>query len=48
MEHHEISKLLDDSFVSDCDKKKKWIEVNDLSGGHHSENSENSSLKIQC
>ena len=32
MEHHKTSKLLNDSIVSKF-VTRKWIEVNDLSGG---------------
>ena len=35
MEHHKISKLLNDSTVSKF-VTRKWIEVNDLSGGQYS------------
>ena len=35
MEHHNISKLLNDSVVSKF-LSRKWIEVNDLSGGQYS------------
>ena len=34
MEHHNISKLLKDSIVSNF-VTKKWTEVNDLSGGQY-------------
>ena len=37
MEHHEISKLLKDLFVSKF-VASKWIEVNDLSGSQYSSN----------
>ena len=37
MEHHKISKLLNDSTVSKF-VIRKWIEVNDLSGGQYSGN----------
>ena len=37
MEHHEISKLLKDSPVSNF-VTKKWVEVNDLSSGQYSIN----------
>ena len=35
MEHHKIFKLLNDSTVSKF-VRRKWIEVNDLSGGQYS------------
>ena len=35
MEHHKISKLLNDSTVPKF-LTRKWIEVNDLSGGQYS------------
>ena len=38
MEHYKISKLLNDSSASTFGTKKKWIEVNDLSGGQNSVN----------
>ena len=38
MEHHKISKLLNDSIVSKFVRKKKWVEVNDLSSGKYSVN----------
>ena len=37
MKHHKISKLLIESTVSNI-VKKKWIEVNDLSGNQYSVN----------
>ena len=37
MEHHEISKLLDDSILTNF-VTRKWIEVNDLSDGQYSVN----------
>ena len=37
MNHYKISKLLNDSIVSRF-VTKKWIEVNDLSGGQYSVN----------
>ena len=37
MEHYKISKLLNDSTVSKF-VTKKWVEVNDLSGGQYSVN----------
>ena len=38
MEDYKISKLLSDAAVSKFVKKKKWIEVNDLSSGQYSAN----------
>ena len=46
MEHHKIPKLLNNSTVSKF-VTRKWIEVNDLSGGQHSAN-KNISLKLLC
>ena len=37
MEHHKISKLLNDSTVSKC-VTRKWIEVNHSTGGQYSVN----------
>ena len=37
MEHYKISKLLNDSTISKF-VTKKWVEVNDLSGGQYSDN----------
>ena len=37
MEHHEISKLLDDSTLTNF-VTRKWIEVNDLSDSQYSVN----------
>ena len=37
MDHHKISKLLNDSTVSKF-VTRKWIEVNDLSSGQYSVN----------
>ena len=44
MEHHKISKLLNDSIVSKF-ATRKWIEVNNLSGGQYSVN-KNIKLKV--
>ena len=46
MEHYKISKLLNDSSSSTFGTTKKWIEVNDLSGGQNSVN-KNITFKIK-
>ena len=38
MAHYKMSKSLNDSTVSKFVTKKKWIEVNDLSGSQYSSN----------
>ena len=43
MEHYKIYKLLNDRNLSKFEKRK-WYEVNDLSGGHYSVNN-NISIK---
>ena len=45
MEHHKILKLLNDLTVSKF-VTRKWIEVNDLLGGQHSD-SKNIRFKIK-